>query len=499
MPNAFALFMLAIWPLVSLALFRRYTPAKALIWSIMVAYLVLPPLPAAFDLPLLPPLEKSSIPQLTALLICAYLPAEAAVGRITRRFRLRDLPFQFLNPANYIGLLRRLRNTIPLPDSRAARLAAFVFVFSPALTVLNNPEPLVFQQMAIRGLYLRDAIALPLTQALILVGFLLARRFLFEAAAQVELLRAFMLTGLVYSLPVLLEIRLSPQLNIWVYGYFQHVFEQMVRAGGFRAIVFLNHGIWVAFFIMTATVATVAFWRHSEKTGNLALMFATAWLAATLALSKTLASFLYAVFLVPLVWFLGVRAQIRIAALLAALAIAYPMAKGVDLVPVDWMLQQAGKVSAERAGSLAFRFDNEDLLMQRANEKPLFGWGSWGRNHIRDPGSGTIESVTDGRWIITFGVYGWVGFLAEFSLLAMPLFLLWRETRRLGPAAISPFAGVLALLLGVNIIDLLPNATVTPMTWLMAGALLGYAESLRKTSRHLAAPDPPAPRKRTHI
>ena len=38
-------------------------------------------------------------------------------------------------------------------------------------------------------------------------------------------------------------------------GYFQHSFEQMMRAGGFRPIVFLYHGLWVAFLTATAVLA----------------------------------------------------------------------------------------------------------------------------------------------------------------------------------------------------------------------------------------------------
>jgi hypothetical protein len=36
----------------------------------------------------------------------------------------------------------------------------------------------------------------------------------------------------------------------------------------------------------------------------------------------------------------------------------------------------------------------------------------------------------------------------------------------------------LSLILAANMVDLLPNATHIPFTWLMAGALLGEAERL---------------------
>jgi len=148
---------------------------------------------------------------------------------------------------------------------------------------------------------------------------------------------------------------------------------------------------------------------------------------------------------------------------------------------MDAILEQVAAISDERAGSLRFRFVNEDILRERAMLKPLFGWGSWGRNHILDPVSGALLTVTDGRWIIVIGVYGWIGFLAEFCLLTLPIFLMWREAKASYNASITPYAGAISLLLAINVLDMLPNATLTPLTWLFAGALLGYAESLRAT------------------
>jgi hypothetical protein len=54
----------------------------------------------------------------------------------------------------------------------------------------------------------------------------------------------------------------------------------------------------------------------------------------------------------------------------------------------------------------------------------------------------------------------------------------------------------LMLMLAVNMVDLMPNATVTPLTWLLAGALLGHAERFSLLpARPLAAPAPAAPRR----
>ena len=36
---------------------------------------------------------------------------------------------------------------------------------------------------------------------------------------------------------------ISPQLHFMTYGFYQHEFTQVVRMGGYRPMVFLQHGI----------------------------------------------------------------------------------------------------------------------------------------------------------------------------------------------------------------------------------------------------------------
>ena len=463
MPNAIAYLMLAAWPLVTVLLFRRLRRGPALIWSLVAGYLLLPPQPAAFDFPLLPPFNK---------LMIAHLSLLAALLLVAGRERTP--PGGGWRPGAW------------LPDSPVIRGLLALFVLSPVLTVLANPEPLVFPLRVIPGLGARDALALTITQGLMLIGFLLARRLLRDPAAPRALLVALMLSGLAYSLPMLLEIRLSPQVNRWVYGFYQHDFSQTLRGGGYRPLVFLPHGLWAALFLLSSLIAALGLWRAERSETHPRLLLAALWLGGVLVLAKSLGALLFAALLVPVLVLGGVRAQLRIAAALGVLALAYPVLKAAEAVPAQALLQQAEKIDSERAGSLRFRFANEDLLFERASRKPLTGWGSWGRNQIRDPVSGEITSISDGRWIIVLGQFGWFGFVAEFGLLVLPLLLLWREARALPPGSAPPLLGPLALLLGINLIDLLPNATLTPLTWLVAGAVLGQAERLRARRRRAA-------------
>jgi hypothetical protein len=206
---------------------------------------------------------------------------------------------------------------------------------------------------------------------------------------------------------------------------------------------------------------------------------ATAYLFVILVLCKTVAALIYALVFAPFVLFGGAKLQVRVAAVLGLIAICYPLLRGADLVPVDFMLAKAEAYDPARAQSLEFRFDNEEVLLAHADEKPIFGWGGWGRNLVHDPETGRSLTVTDGRWIIAIGIYGWCGFIVEFGLLVLPLLLLAKRLGRLPPARVSPYVGPLSLILGINIVDLLPNAGLIPLTWLLAGALLGHAEALK--------------------
>jgi hypothetical protein len=321
---------------------------------------------------------------------------------------------------------------------------------------------------------------------LFLIPFFLGRRYLGSAAANEDLLQSLALAGLLYSLPMLFEIRMSPQLHTWVYGYFPRSFLQQIRAGGFRPVVFLGHGLWVAFFTMTCVVASAALWRAGVRVQRLSAGAVTVYLGGILVLCKTAGSLIYAAVVVPLVRFASPRMQLRAAVLLVALAVLYPTMRALDLVPTESLLSLAGSVSDERAISLKTRFDQEKQLLDRASQRPLLGWGRYGRSFVYDAETGADTSITDGLWIITLGQFGYIGFLAQFGLLALTV---WRSAAGLRTAADEKerlFLAALALIVAISEVDLVPNASISGWTWLLAGALLGRSERTMRA----AAPAP---------
>lgn len=450
MPNVFAYLMLMIWPVVCLLLFRRMGLERAIIWSILGGYLLLPPR-ATLDLPLVPDFDKTSIPNLCALVFCILIA----------------------------------RRRVPVwPDTGMVRLLLVTFMAGTIATVLTNTDPIHFQSMfaaepvsfvthSLPGLRLIDVASVLSSQAITLIPFILGWAFLSSPAGTRELLLALVVGGLAYSVPALAEVRLSPQINTWVYGFFQHDFGQMMREGGFRPIVFLPHGLWIAFFFMTALLSAAALGREAERGTRNRFMAAMFYLAFVLYLCKSLAPFLYGLALVPVLLLTSPRLQVRLALGFAVIAILYPILRDYDLVPIDRLLAWAEAIDPARAQSLGYRFENEEMLLERAHERWLFGWGVWGRNLVRDLQTGELISVPDGEWIIVFGTFGWVGYLSKMGLLAAPLFLLWRRLRHGTP---SRAATALALILAITLVDMLINAILTPYTWLIAGAVLGYCE-----------------------
>lgn len=458
MGNAIAYLVLLTWPLAILVMFKRMPVERAFIWSILGGYMLLPQL-TRIGLPLLPDLDKVLIPNVTAFVIClALVRARIAV----------------------------------VPENPMARLLLVLFILSPAFTVFTNTEALQFgivtsdhttwmgifapANAMIPGLRVYDSLSVVVAQIIFMLPFFLARSLLAHERALAELPRALVVAGLIYSLPILIENAIGPELHRMFYGYIQHDYGQSIRFGGFRPYVFMPHGLWVAFFAMMCFASALLHARQASPAERTRAVMIAVWLGMMLVLCRSVGPLALILVLAPLLLFFGPRMQLRIAALMALTAMAYPFLRGSGIVPADAMVRFVASLSADRAESLGYRFMNEDLLLERAADKPLFGWGAWGRNLVYDPETGEALTISDGQWIITIGQAGWLGYIATFGLLCLPIFAVWWRYRQMQNADIPKVVGLLALLLGANIVDLLPNATLIPFTWLLAGALLGHAE-----------------------
>lgn len=468
--NSFALLALMAWPVVIVVMFRVMTLERALIWSILGGYLFLPQL-SEINLPGIPAFNKTTIPNLTVLVVIV-----ATYGKMPQ-----------LLPRSWVG-----------------RLLVVALVLSPSVTVLNNLEPIRFGIQSYGGLTVRDAagfargelpalrhydaISALVGQFLFLLPFFLARQFLRSEAAIREILLALVVGAMIYALPMLFEVRFSPQLHTWIYGFFQHDFSQMIRFGGFRPIVFMPHGLWLALFTFKALLAAAALtvMAPNQRAGRMLAM--TLFLFALLILCRSVGPVVLALALLPILLFAPRRVHLFVGLAVSALVLTYPILRGGGLIPTEAIIAQVERFDVDRAQSLQFRFTNEDMILRHVAEKPFFGWGGWGRFMPHDLLTGESRIVVDGHWIITIGHYGWLGYIALFGLLLLPLISIWWQSGGARSQPVPFAVSAMVLIYAGNMLDLLPNATVIPFTFLIGGALLGHAEEMRqKTEQAIQA------------
>lgn len=431
------------WPALTAIFFNSMRLPLAIVVTVLAGYLVLPEA-TKLDLPGLPALNKGTIPVLSALLMIAIVSGREQVASLAGAF----------------------------PRSWIVRLLVPIMAAGAFLTVITNPDPLIYGPTFLPGLRPYDAFSAVLWVAMMLLPLVLARKYLAHPERHVMLLQVFCIAGLGYSLLALFEVRMSPQLNNWVYGFFSHVWAQHVRpGGGYRPIVFLEHGLLVSIFFSATVLAALGLARVDRERRGLFLV-AALWLTFTLFMTKSLGAFVITLVLGPLVLFLSARAQLLAAAIIAGLFLSYPMARSGDLLPLDRILEITEGLSEDRAGSFETRLKNEEILLDKASERPLFGWGGWGRSRIFDE-RGTDITITDGYWIIALGVGGWTRYLTEFGLLAIPILLVFFNRRRY---RLGIETSALALILAGNLVDMIPNSSITPLSWLLAGALWGRVE-----------------------
>lgn len=441
------------WPIITAILFAFLRLQVAVVTSVVAGFLLLPP-SFGIDFPLLPRIDKALVPSVAAMVMAVIANA-----------RQREP-----EPGVLPGWL---------PRSRIVLVLLALLVIGAFMTPITNQERVFVGPRILPAMGIYDAFSLALSAIVLILPLLLARKYLGSPEAHRTLLNLLVLAGVLYSCLALYEVRMSPQLNRMVYGYFPHSFLQHIRWGGFRPVVFLEHGLWLGIFLAMTVLAAAGAARAADYGRRAKFAFAAIWLFVTLFFAKTFGALIIVIFLLPFVLLLGPRKQILVAAAFSLAVLTYPMLRNANLIPIDTIASIAAIESEQRVGSFTYRLENEDILLERAQEKPLFGWGGWGRDRVYDRESGRDVSTTDGFWVITFGQGGWVRYVAVFGLLTSGVLVLAlrRKTYEIGLAT-----SALALILVANLLDLIPNSALSPVTWLIAGALIGRLEYVRSMS-----------------
>ena len=458
--NALAYLALIGFIPVAFFVFRSWPPATAAVALLLGADMLLPA-DLEIDLPGLPRLGKDALSFLTVFVcLLVYQPRRIAAAR----------PF------------------------RSIELLGVVLALGGIATVFLNSDPLRYGPMVVPAMSPEEAPTAALLDLLTYaVPFLLGRVLVRDGRGLERLLAAWATAGLLYSLLCLVEIRLSPQLHYWVYGYYQFAFDQSFRWGGFRPVVFMSEGLATAIFMASALIAAATLARARIPVLRLSARPVMAYLAVLLVACKSLAAIVTGLASIASLA-LPPRWVARIALVGCLLATLYPALRLADLVPTQEIVQLAETTSDPiRARSLAGRLESEAKQLDKARERLLFGWGTNARNWVFDPVNGESMIQPDGYWILRLGSRGLVGFAASFGLCLVPVVLAWARLGRVERRRDRTLLVGLMLIIAIRMVDWIPNGRWTSLPVFLGGGLYGSVQALTVARSRRPAHATPTP------
>jgi hypothetical protein len=445
-------FALLIWVPVSLYLFSRQRPVRAgthvLVWGMMLL-----PEAAAFDFPALPPFNKYSICAMCALLGIFW----------KGRRRLRAARF-----------------------GRGYDWFVFAMILGEIGTVATNGDPLQYgswKTIHLPAFTAYDGLSAAVRDFIdVCLPLVIGRALLRSRRDLYEVLLILVIAGLAYSLPILYELRMSPMLHENIYGFQPRLdWAQNVRQGGYRPTVFMGHGLVVGFFMFICTTAAVTLHKAGKKKlYGVPMWLVVMYLFAMLVLVKATAALIYGAVGFMLIRYLSVKNQLRVLVFLALVVVSYPFSRMTNVFPTQALLDAAGTFGKDRVESMQFRFDNEDILILKGTERPIFGWGGFSRERVYSEETGKDLVIQDGAWIGLFGTHGVLGFVCFFAVLLLPIFQAARKMRRIKSKSDRTMLAGLGFLVAVCCVNMLPNMGLPNLQFFFAAGLATLLNELPK-------------------
>ncbi len=391
----------------------------------------------------------------------------------------RTLPYVILVLATVVLWPHKLRG---IDLGRWPDLVIVLICVAPIITARLNTDVISWGPRSIQGLTNWDGFSAA-SRTFMDVGLpYLVGRALFHSSSDLRRLMIWLAgAGLIYSLLALVEMRLSPQLHYWVYGYHPHEVRFQMRWGGYRPMVFLVGGLAVGLFMMVTSVVGLALGRARLNVGFVPYRLVGPYLLVILVLCKSVAAIGYGLLLAPVVAWMRPRSIHLVAVALSMVVIFYPLLRTQDLIPTAAIVDTAASMSPERADSLLTRFDNEDRMLSHNWDRFFFGWGGYGRNRVYDTRDGRDITLTDGQWMILLSTGGFVEWACFYILLLWPVLLGIRQLPRIrGPDQV--LMASLLLVVSVFALDHLLNGFFMNLPFVLAGASLTLLKLLPRES-----------------
>ena len=414
------------WPIVTLILCTIFTVRKAMIYNFVIGWLILPV--ARVPLSAMPDYDKFAAVSMAAVLGVLIFDRKRLV---TLRLTALDLPMA-------------------------------IFCLCPLLSSLSNEL----------GVY--DGLSGMLINTLRWgIPYIIGRLYGGDPNGMRDIATGFFVGVLLYVPVCIWEIRLSPTLNHTVYGFVAQYFFTTERLGGYRPVGFLSHGIELGMLMMSGTF--IGIWMRKSGAWPRFAGVSSLWIVFPLFIVFILCRALGAWILMAgglAALFFSKWTRTRLAVVMIMIApLVYIGGRMSGVLSDDLFVSPIAQVSVDRSKSLAARLYHEGQLVDKALERPVFGWGKWGRNRVYDD---NIDiSITDGLWIIIFGQQGFVGLASWFGALLIPgaVFLKRGTPHVLLHPLLAP-ALAFSILIPLNCIDWLMNAFHNPMYIVMSGSLV---------------------------
>jgi tetratricopeptide (TPR) repeat protein len=423
-PSILAFLALFGWAPVTLALFLLLPARRAMVVGAISAWLLLPPL--SFDLPGLPEYNKATAATLGIL--------------------LGTLIFE---PWRFIAFRPRW---IDLP--------ILVWCLCPYVTSIQNNL----------GAY--DGLSATFRQSVSwLFPYFIGRLYLTDLDGLREMAFGMVIGGLCLIPFCLFEIRMSPQLMPLVYGMGGW---EGTRLGGYRPRVFFKAGLELGLWMNAVTLVAWWLWRCGQlkRLWTMSGGLIVSVLAIMSLLCRTTgASFLLLAGLFSLWYCCRTKSKWVMWGLMFIAPLYYAVR-----IPDLWSGQQAVNVirmlgGEDRAWSLQFRLENENLFIAKALQRPFFGWGGWQRSLVFNEWHHQV-SFPDGLWIIAFAGNGYVGLVSMTAALLAPVVVFLRRfpVERWTQPDFAP-ATTIAVILNLYTLDGLSNAMLNMIYIIAAGGL----------------------------
>jgi len=402
-----------------------------------------------FKFPFLPPFDKHNLPYLAVLIGC---------------------------------FIKSPRTFTRLPTERWFQIMVLLVIAGGILTGVTNKDAVPRAGFPpLPAMTLKDGFFLAVYNSTRMIfPFLLGLALYRKPADLRALLIAFAVAGMIYLPFILWEIRMSPNLHRTIYGYFQgDDFSQNRRWGGYRPLVLMSHGLALARFMVCATMAPFVFGNTGRGFLGVPWKIGKWILFVVLILCKSTGAIVYIFAMLPLLIRRRAKRMVQVAVILAAIVFLYPVLRFTGAFPVQGILDASTSLfGADRSDSMAFRFKNEDSMLVHARERPLFGWGPYGRNFTYDE-NGDM-SVPDGYWILVLGQLGAAGFIPAFGLMLVPIVIARRRTKTIMDEQDRRLLAGSCLILAISAVDLIPNGMWGLYPYLLGGALTGTLRGLRQ-------------------